>query len=314
MSRTSVVSNDQKNTSSSSIRATHRVTFFDAHHRLDRIVLGVFVLTQHVLVGHEYGIEVVTRMRATALDCLDMMRDIALPDTFHTAVVDALYVSIQHMVSYLQIMERIELVNPKNATLLTSEIERFRDQFDTIPQGLFDVLFAQDTYGTGSQISNTVPPEDLTDIFRKELPVDMYFRKRHLASIRDTSSKNERKVARVQKEYTQEKQVTAPRAPSQDGSQPITHKNTKEIAPPNHSKKSAPVMRTSVVETPKKARRKTLILQELHEKKEAQVGDITSAISGVSEKTIQRDLKELIAEGKVLREGTRRWAIYRAVQ
>lgn len=49
----------------------------------------------------------------------------------------------------------------------------------------------------------------------------------------------------------------------------------------------------------------------LRTKEQVSIKDISEAIQGVSEKTLQRDLMVLIERGEVVREGERRWSTYR---
>ncbi len=60
---------------------------------------------------------------------------------------------------------------------------------------------------------------------------------------------------------------------------------------------------------PVKDRRET-ILSVIRNKKMASIKDISTLIRGISEKTIQRELAHLIDEGKVLKQGERRWSTY----
>jgi hypothetical protein len=59
-----------------------------------------------------------------------------------------------------------------------------------------------------------------------------------------------------------------------------------------------------------KARREA-ILSIIGQKGRVSVRDLAEAIRGVSTKTIQRELNALIRDGLVLREGERRWSVYR---
>ena len=59
-----------------------------------------------------------------------------------------------------------------------------------------------------------------------------------------------------------------------------------------------------------KADRHEDILNILESKKDASITDICFFFEDCSSKTIQRDLKELIREGKVTKQGDRRWAKY----
>ena len=52
----------------------------------------------------------------------------------------------------------------------------------------------------------------------------------------------------------------------------------------------------------------------LEAKGEATIKDIAEIISDCSEKTIQRDLIQLIDKGEVIREGERRWSKYRVIK
>lgn len=55
------------------------------------------------------------------------------------------------------------------------------------------------------------------------------------------------------------------------------------------------------------------ILDIIKDKGEATIKDISSIITDCSEKTIQRELIDMIKDNKILREGERRWSKYRLV-
>lgn len=56
--------------------------------------------------------------------------------------------------------------------------------------------------------------------------------------------------------------------------------------------------------------RRGAVLSVIKNKGRASIKDISTVIRGVSEKTIQRELLSLIAEGVVLKQGERRWSTY----
>ncbi len=62
-----------------------------------------------------------------------------------------------------------------------------------------------------------------------------------------------------------------------------------------------------------KEKRKDLILQFLKTKEVATIKDICNIVPNVSGKTVQRELITLIAEGRVKRDGERRWSKYSPV-
>jgi len=59
-----------------------------------------------------------------------------------------------------------------------------------------------------------------------------------------------------------------------------------------------------------KEERKENILKILKQKRDASINDICALFKDCSSKTIQRDLNELISEGLVAKEGSRRWSKY----
>lgn len=61
------------------------------------------------------------------------------------------------------------------------------------------------------------------------------------------------------------------------------------------------------------ASRTSLILDFVKKNKEVSIKDIAKAVRGCSEKTIQRELTQLINEGLIERRGERRWSVYRAL-
>lgn len=63
----------------------------------------------------------------------------------------------------------------------------------------------------------------------------------------------------------------------------------------------------------RKDKRRDKILEALRRKRESSIKDIARAVKGCSEKTIQRELNTLIAEGKVNKKGERRWSVYSVI-
>ncbi len=59
-----------------------------------------------------------------------------------------------------------------------------------------------------------------------------------------------------------------------------------------------------------KVERKNKILKLIKEKKEVTIKDISTVISGCSEKTVQRELSSLVAEGVLTKTGEKRWSKY----
>ncbi|HEX5774382.1 MAG TPA: hypothetical protein VFY28_00250 [Candidatus Paceibacterota bacterium] len=66
----------------------------------------------------------------------------------------------------------------------------------------------------------------------------------------------------------------------------------------------------NVLDNSGKASRREAILEVLKGKGPSYIKDISTRIRDVSEKTIQRELQVLVAEGRVSKEGERRWTTY----
>jgi hypothetical protein len=61
----------------------------------------------------------------------------------------------------------------------------------------------------------------------------------------------------------------------------------------------------------KKNKRQATIIALMKRRKEVMIKDISSVIHDCSEKTIQRELQELVDRGVLVKEGERRWTRYR---
>lgn len=60
----------------------------------------------------------------------------------------------------------------------------------------------------------------------------------------------------------------------------------------------------------KKSGRQSIIIGLLKRKKEIMIKDVSPLISGCSEKTIQRELSEMVADGVLVKFGEKRWTRY----
>jgi len=70
------------------------------------------------------------------------------------------------------------------------------------------------------------------------------------------------------------------------------------------------IRKSPVSSVPRKNDRKEAILSVLQAKGPSYIKDISTAIRDVSEKTIQRELQALVADGSITRTGERRWTTY----
>ena len=62
-----------------------------------------------------------------------------------------------------------------------------------------------------------------------------------------------------------------------------------------------------------KNKRQNDILSFINDRKSAAIKDISTLFPDVSEKTIQRELTTLVADGRITKRGSKRWSIYMAI-
>ena len=86
--------------------------------------------------------------------------------------------------------------------------------------------------------------------------------------------------------------------------------NLNTTSPSNTATQSKPNNKEKVALKDKKNDRKTVITTLLKKQSNLTIKDFVKVIHGCSEKTIQRELLELVEEGTVKKEGERRWSTY----
>jgi len=69
-------------------------------------------------------------------------------------------------------------------------------------------------------------------------------------------------------------------------------------------------LKGQIKDIPQKDSRRSAILAVIRGKGTVYIKDIAKVVRGVSEKTVQRELAALVAEGVVTRKGERRWTLY----
>ncbi len=76
------------------------------------------------------------------------------------------------------------------------------------------------------------------------------------------------------------------------------------------AKNIVPVIKDNVTELPKKNNRQEVILSLLKTRSNLTIKDVAQVVTDCSEKTIQRELINMVEKGLVKREGERRWSRY----
>jgi hypothetical protein len=90
----------------------------------------------------------------------------------------------------------------------------------------------------------------------------------------------------------------------------------KTVVRTEHERRTVPppertdATRSSDIKVSKMSNRREIVLSVIRDKQPVSIKDISTVIRDVSEKTIQRELISLIAEGAVHKAGERRWSTY----
>lgn len=100
---------------------------------------------------------------------------------------------------------------------------------------------------------------------------------------------------------------SAQRSEAGNGNVRVSHRPAARTAAPVDKGHVKDISRTA--EGPLKDRREG-ILSIIRDKRTASIKDISTLIRGVSEKTIQRELAALVAQGTLRKQGERRWSTY----
>ncbi len=97
--------------------------------------------------------------------------------------------------------------------------------------------------------------------------------------------------------------------PSQDRSL-FSRTNDRPNQSDKSTRKDKTELKPKIAVKDKKDSRKTAIIELLKKQSNLTIKDFAKAISGCSEKTIQRELLDLVDKGIVKKEGERRWSTY----
>jgi len=206
------------------------------------------------------------------------------------------------VISYLEIAFRNGFISDMNFNVIRGEIEKLRTDIDLqIKKSL--------PYDRKENNTLSVREFSFSDSFFNT-PTQSQGHKKFSASsieknevINDTPHNDQANVK--DKESTQDEQ-------------PVFVKKTspKQAFHDAYEKKRQAVkpLRKKIIREPKpneaKEERKENILKILKQKRDASINDISTLFKDISTKTIQRDLTELIDEGLIIKEGSRRWSKY----
>lgn len=194
---------------------------------------------------------------------------------------------LSSLIAYLNVLQHNGKVSDMNHRLLETEILTLQEDLN--------VLVAKNMpYDRQRRPSRVVDEFSFTDDFFRTEQTEPQPLSPTMSSIKDME--DEVKDILVPKGKKQEMVTEKPSEKA-----PKVKKRTRSSK--GHSKKK-------MVSNSQRNERHENILKILKQKRDASISDITSLITDCSQKTIQRDLNQLVSKGLVSREGDRRWSVY----
>ncbi len=143
-----------------------------------------------------------------------------------------------------------------------------------------------------------------------EKPLEIMFPKGELGQTAPASI-SAPAISTVPSAPTPVSEISAPVSVSKPAAQstPVVRDN---LIPPLSEKKleTKPSLKEFGAVSVKKSGRQSIIIGLLKRKKEIMIKDVSPLISGCSEKTIQRELSEMVSEGVLAKFGEKRWTRY----
>lgn len=240
----------------------------------EKITQAIYMLTDLI----DSDVEMRESLRSKSFRFLDAVYTAVSPDLDAAAqgIDVALFVS-RELISYLSIAHYSKLISKMNLDMVVSQIEKSQQSL---------MSFIKDSSTTGSVEKKDIPHVDLDAFFAQTYQ-------------KDTTEPESEPVQSVVSEYPHshsinfEKKTTL--VPHKEKTSAIAKKPKKiTLAKTNEAKKT----------------RHTNILAALENNDGISATDICSLFGDCSSKTIQRDLNELIDNGLVRKEGSRRWSTY----
>ncbi len=194
-----------------------------------------------------------------------------------TEQVKELIIVLDSITSLVSVLHTSNLLSDMNATILLHEVKMLMAmvQQNDAPVQHFSGAFLQELF------SETAESETDTKEIKKDIPVTNYSTHQRQNLERNQTGNNG--------QYHNE----------------LKTKNTAPVL-----KKEIPVRSVKMSNTVNKIGRRESILNAIHHNGSS-IKDIAKAIKDCSEKTIQRELNALIARGMVVREGEKRWSVYK---
>jgi hypothetical protein len=265
--------------------------------RMDKITQACVMIASvapdnHQLLSHnvEYAIQIMTLVHECEY----------APEFVTVSDVERINIGIRHTTRNWELCHIAGLISDMNYQVVITELKNL-NQF--IQEKLMTYCIGQVTHPF------RIPETDTDNQKPQQISVEHYFSGKNFTEKKIQSSVSETPIPSNISTYETLKNI----APQKDNVTVSSKSN--ELASKQSTEKSftrflnqSPIKPVSGED---KKERRDAIMRTIRSKGQVTIKDISENIRGCSEKTIQRDLQELIQHGVLIREGEKRWAVYK---
>lgn len=245
--------------------------------KTEKVVSAIFMVTD--LFGDDIQ-KIKRTLQEESINILELVHELHAPAKFENTVLVNLEKKFTYIVSLLEVALHVQVISESNANILIKEI-----------YGCIERIHAIKSSPLSELQQGTLTPSSF------ELPA--------LVEAFEPNQENHHpSYTSPQSSFTSSKKTSSSQEKSQTAKKTVGQNSTPNTPQVKKTKKSDNTYSD-------KNKRQDTILGYLQKDTLMNIQDIYDYFEGISSKTIQRDLNELIKDNKVIREGNKRWATYK---
>lgn len=257
-----------------------------------KIMSAVYIITE--LLPENEPLRIDARRKSTTL-ISKIFRALSDPIQKRTESISKGQNLLEQTLCLLETMQMVGYISEMNVGVLTTEVYKLQEN---LSQYFKESLVAQKRLQANANRREMIFDDDFfgsddMNIIQKSMPVDLL------------NKKEEKQETKHFKQIDSRENTQGIKKPEKQTN--FVKDNIKDI---NKGQETIRDTSNQGQILNKKGQRQDAIIDVLMRRREAQLPEICSECMGYSSKTIQRDLKELIQKGIVIRKGDRRWSIY----
>ncbi len=280
--------------------------------RMGKITQAVVLISTVVYDPHHLMNDLVGYATQTLSDVYCLESD---PTLASTADVSRITIGLRHIITTADICHTAGLLSDMNYQIMLAELKNLdhyvQEKLATYCIGQVDYPFRVPESESKTSSSNQISldryfqgigqnDKQLSQSNQSDTKIYQPYREVSKNSVSDISLKTEHGK-------NLEKDIEVSSVPK------ITFKPQVVPAVDSHKIEHKSIQQSSIkpISGEDKKERRDAIMKTIRSKGQVTIRDISKNIHGCSEKTIQRDLQELIQHGVLIREGEKRWAVYK---